>query len=82
MAATPKRGGATEAALAGASLDQASTWDAAIAALASDFQPISDMRATAAYRIDVAQGLLRKALMEIAGEDAATRITGERKAVA
>jgi hypothetical protein len=30
----------------------------------------------------VAQGLLRKALMEIAGEDTATRITGERKAVA
>jgi xanthine dehydrogenase small subunit len=82
MAATPKRGTATEAALAGVSLDQPSTWDAAIAALASDFQPISDMRATAAYRIDVAQGLLRKALMEIAGEDTATRITGERKAVA
>ncbi len=82
MAATPKRAAATEAALAGVALDQASTWDGAIAALAQDYQPISDMRATAAYRIEVAQGLLRKALMEIAGDDAVTRITGARKAVA
>ena len=82
MAATPKRGAASEAALAGASLDQPPTWEAAIAALAQDFTPIDDMRATAAYRIEVAQGLLRKALMEIAGGASDTRITGERKAVA
>ena len=44
-----------------------------IAALAQDFQPISDMRATAAYRIEVAQGLLRKALMEVAGATAHAR---------
>ena len=82
MAATPKRGAATEAALAGASLDQPASWQAAVTALAQDFQPITDMRATAAYRIEVAQGLLRKALMEIAGDTLETRITGERKAVA
>lgn len=82
MAATPKRGAATETALAGTSLDQPSAWDGAIAMLAKDFQPIDDMRATAAYRIDVAQGLLHKALMEIAGGASHTRITGERKAVA
>ena len=35
-------------------------------ALTKDFQPISDMRASAAYRIEVAQGLLKKALMEVA----------------
>jgi xanthine dehydrogenase small subunit len=82
MAATPKRGRETEAALVGVPLDEPSTWDAAIAALARDFQPISDMRASAGYRIDVGQGLLRKALMELSGSASDTRITGARKAVA
>lgn len=81
MAATPRRGAATEAAIAGASLEQPASWEAAIAALAKDYQPISDMRATAAYRIEVAQGLLRKALMELAGA-AGTRVLADRKAVA
>ncbi len=81
MAATPKRGKGAETVLAGALLDQPATWEKAIAAIAEDFQPISDMRASAAYRMDVAQGLLRKALMEVAGETA-TRVLGARKAVA
>jgi xanthine dehydrogenase small subunit len=81
MAATPKRAGATEAALTGISLDQPAAWDSAIAALAHDFQPISDMRASASYRMDAAQGLLRKALMEVAGA-AVTRVVGDRMAVA
>jgi len=81
MAATPKRGALTEAALQGASLDQPASWSAAIEALAKDFQPISDMRASAAYRVDVAQGLLRKALMEVAGATN-TRVLGARQAVA
>jgi xanthine dehydrogenase small subunit len=81
MAATPKRGALTEAALQGLSLDHPASWDAAIGALARDFQPISDMRASAAYRIEVAQGLLKKALMEVAGASA-TRVVGIRKAVA
>lgn len=81
MAATPRRGLRTEAALRGVSLDDPASWDRAMLALAEDFQPISDMRASAAYRLDVAQGLLRKALMELSGA-AATRLTGQRKAVA
>ncbi|WP_421695858.1 xanthine dehydrogenase small subunit [Aestuariivirga sp.] len=81
MAATPKRGKETEVALTGASLDDPATWEKAIAALPQDFQPISDMRASSAYRIGVAQGLLRKALLEISGETA-TRVLGERRAVA
>ncbi len=81
MAATPKRGAAAEAALIGASLDDPSGWAAPIAALAKDFQPISDMRASAAYRLEVAQGLLSKALMEVAGA-AGTRVLADRKAVA
>ena len=76
MAATPKRAAKTEAAIIGASLDDAATWAGAIAAL-----PISDMRASAAYRMEVAQGLLRKALMEVAG-DVASRVTGARQEVA
>ncbi|WP_373504562.1 xanthine dehydrogenase small subunit [Aestuariivirga sp.] len=77
MAATPKRGTRTETALAGIQLDDPASWTDALAALAQDFQPISDMRARAAYRIEVAQGLLRKALMEVAGATA-TRVVGER----
>ncbi len=82
MAATPKRAAQTELALAGAALDDEATWTAAIAALAQDYQPIADMRASAAYRMEVAQGLLRKALLEIAGAAADTRVTGQRMAVA
>jgi xanthine dehydrogenase small subunit len=81
MAATPKRAASAEAALQGASLDDPSGWAAAIAALGRDFQPISDMRASAAYRMEVAQGLLRKALMELAGATG-TRVLADRKAVA
>ena len=81
MAATPKRGAQSEAALKGVSLEQPASWAAAIDALAKDFQPISDMRASAGYRLDVAQGLLKKALMEVAGADH-TRVLAHRKAVA
>ena len=49
--------------------------------LAGDYQPISDMRASAAYRGEVAAALLRKALIEISGS-AATRVTGQRREVA
>ena len=79
MAATPKRAAATEAALEGLPLDDAQTWDAACEALATDFRPIDDMRASARYRLETAQALLRKALHEAGGEaSAATRILGLR----
>jgi len=79
MAATPKRAAATEAALKGLSLADVHGWEAACAALASDFQPIDDMRASAGYRLETAQALLRKALHEADGEaSAATRIVGVR----
>jgi xanthine dehydrogenase small subunit len=67
MAATPKRAHRTEAALTGASLKDRDTWGAAMAALAEDYQPISDMRASARYRLETAQALLQKALIEIGG---------------
>jgi xanthine dehydrogenase small subunit len=74
MAETPKRAKQTEQALAGANLDQPASWEAARAALSKDFTPLTDMRATAAYRITVAANLLEKALMEISGAGAPTRI--------
>ena len=79
MAATPKRATATEAALKGLRLADQHGWDAACAALASDFQPIDDMRASARYRLETAQALLQKALHETGGEaSAATRLVGLR----
>ena len=59
MAAIPKRASHCEAALTGAAW-QAHTIDAAIQALQLDFQPISDMRASAEYRIATAGNLLRR----------------------
>lgn len=81
MAATPKRAAATEAALAGLRLDDEAGALRAAAALAEDFHPIDDMRASAEYRLDVAQGLVRKALCEIAGAPTSeTRVHGVREA--
>jgi xanthine dehydrogenase small subunit len=74
MAATPKRAKNAERALAGANLDQPASWQAARAALSQDFTPLTDMRATAAYRMTVAANLLEKALIEISGAGAPTRI--------
>jgi xanthine dehydrogenase small subunit len=74
MAATPKRAAVTEAALVGADLADEATWAPALAALAADFAPITDVRASAAYRLDGARALLTKALIEIAGADSETRL--------
>lgn len=82
MAATPKRASAAEAALAGASLDDPAAWETALAALAADYQPLTDQRASAGYRALVARNLLRKALAEIAaGRDDGTRLVGRRGAL-
>jgi xanthine dehydrogenase small subunit len=82
MAATPRRAGATEAALAGADLADPANWGPALAALDGDFTPIDDHRASARYRRDVARALLRKALMEIGGTAThLTRVVGIREVV-
>jgi xanthine dehydrogenase small subunit len=59
MAGTPKRAAATEAALLAHGWTDAGI-DAATAALAEDFTPLSDMRASAAYRLRAAQNMLRR----------------------
>ena len=63
MAATVRRATGAEAALAGRAWDEAALTDAQ-AALASDFAPLTDMRASAAYRRQVAQNLLRRFWLE------------------
>ena len=80
MAATPKRAAATEAALVGVNLADPATWEGARAALALDFAPLTDMRASAAYRSQVAANLLTRALVEISGAATPTRIGDLRAA--
>ena len=65
MAGIPKRARVTEAALLGQPWDQAR--DKALAALAQDFQPLSDLRASAAYRLGAAQALLERYFLERIG---------------
>jgi xanthine dehydrogenase small subunit len=82
MAAIPKRARATEVALLGASLDDPATWDAALDGLEAVFEPMSDHRASAAYRALVARNFLWKALAEVsAGRTDGTRLVGHRPAL-
>jgi xanthine dehydrogenase small subunit len=69
MAATPKRARAVEAALLGKPWTM-ETIEAAIPAFAEDFQPISDMRASAQYRLLSAQNLLKRFFLETTGASA------------
>lgn len=66
MAGTPKRAAAVEAALLGQPWS-AATVAAARAGFAADFQPLSDMRASAGYRLQVAQNLLTRYFHDLAG---------------
>ncbi len=80
MAATPKRAHNAEAKLAGVDLRLSSDWQGAIEALAQDFAPIGDARASAVYRRHIAGALLSKALAEVAGAPSdGTRVTGIRE---
>ncbi|PZR93038.1 MAG: xanthine dehydrogenase small subunit [Stutzerimonas stutzeri] len=75
MAGIPKRARAAESALLGRAWDEAAV-TAAIAALAQDFTPLTDMRASAAYRQKVAGNLLRRFLIETAAPETSTRVAG------
>ncbi|XYJ09727.1 xanthine dehydrogenase small subunit [Telluria sp. B2] len=63
MAATPKRAAAAEGVLSGRVWDEAALVEA-MAALARDYQPLSDMRASSSYRLKTAQNLLRRFWLE------------------
>jgi len=67
MAATPKRAKAVETALLGKAWNVA-TVEAAIPVFAEDYQPLTDMRASAEYRLLAAQNLLRRFFLETTGE--------------
>jgi len=66
MAATPKRAKAVEDALVGKPWTVA-TVEAALPKFTEDYQPISDMRASAEYRMLAAQNLLRRFQLETSG---------------
>ena len=68
MAGIVKRAAQAEAALVGQPWTQAGV-NAAKTALADDFKPLSDMRASAAYRLQVAQNLLQRFWLETRTEN-------------
>ncbi len=67
MAATPKRAKAVEAALVGKPWTMA-TIEEALDSFGEDFQPISDMRASADYRLLTARNLLKRFFLETQGQ--------------
>jgi xanthine dehydrogenase small subunit len=72
MAAVAARAPATERALIGAVWSEASI-DSAVAKLAEDFKPLTDMRASSAYRLQTAGNLLRRFYFEHSGSSGPTR---------
>jgi xanthine dehydrogenase small subunit len=67
VAATPVRARTTEAALIGATLGSA-PFDAAAAVLQAEFEPLSDLRASSAYRRAALAALLRRFGREAEGQ--------------
>ncbi len=82
MAATPKRALAVERQLIGADVDDSAVWRSAAEQVSNDFTPLTDTRASAEYRLDVAGNLVIKALAEISGAASpVTRILGRQEAL-
>jgi xanthine dehydrogenase small subunit len=73
VAATSQRAEKTEAMLTDQPL-AATTVERACSALTEDFTPITDVRASANYRLLAAQNLLRRFYLENSGEKVATRV--------
>lgn len=69
MAGTPRRAASVEAALRGRPWT-AATVEAALPAFAKDFTPLSDMRASAGYRLEAARGMLSRYFRDLSGEPA------------
>jgi xanthine dehydrogenase small subunit len=74
MAATPKRASAVEKALVGKAWTE-ETVVAAMAEYAGDFQPLTDMRATAEYRLMAARNLLLRFFAETSGVKAPIQVS-------
>lgn len=73
MAAIPKRATRTEAVLLGQVMSSERIAQAQLA-LAEDFQPLSDGRASSAYRLQVAQNCLQRFYVEKIQKSAMTRV--------
>ncbi|MBM06565.1 MAG: xanthine dehydrogenase small subunit [Oceanibulbus sp.] len=67
MAATPKRAAAAEAALVGQPWSE-DTIRKAMEAMTDDFTPLSDMRASASYRMEAAQNMLLRYFHDANGQ--------------
>jgi xanthine dehydrogenase small subunit len=74
MAATPKRAKGVGETLIGRPWTE-ETVEAAIAAYEADFAPITDMRASAEYRMLVAKNLLRRFYLETTGTKAPLQVS-------
>jgi xanthine dehydrogenase small subunit len=73
MAAVPKRAAHAERALIGEAWNEASV-RAAMRTIERDFEPMTDMRASAPYRLKVARNLLFKFFLETSNQPGATRV--------
>ncbi len=79
MAGIPKRAQAVEAKLNGIAVADDAAVATASEAIIDEFTPLSDMRASAAYRREAAAAMIAKAIAEIAGASSAeTRVFGAR----
>lgn len=74
MAAIPQRALRTEAALIGQTWSEF-TVEAAAQRLAEDYTPLSDMRASGPYRLQVAKNLLKRFYFEHSDSDVPSRVT-------
>jgi xanthine dehydrogenase small subunit len=79
MAGTPKRAAGVEAALAGRPWTLATIMDA-LPAFERDYAPITDMRGSAAYRMQVAKNLLVKYFHETERPLQDSRLVGREAA--
>ena len=80
MAGTPARAKQAESALIGKAWNEENV-RAAMAAMEQDYTPLTDMRASEAYRAKVARNLLYKFFVETSstGGKATTRVVGDRE---
>ena len=76
MAATPRRAPAAEAALTGRAYDGGHACARRRRLWREDFAPITDLRATAGYRMTVAKNLLMRDFLERTAPDTPTRLAG------
>jgi len=73
LAATPQRASRLEQLVVGKTIDDELIARANLA-LAEDFQPITDARASADYRLSIAQNLFRRLCLEVCDTSTLTRV--------